>query len=112
MPVVVKGEERDGGVDWYHEKDADDVFLFPGLQVMRGMHGHEEKGYEEGDDSKYRRDVETDGVEGVAIPDGFLRDGHILVGGIAFWPAHLEWLFGLRRLSTEESEPGSCSHRF
>jgi hypothetical protein len=89
VAVVVKGEEGDGCVDGDHEEDANDVFLLPWLQVSSGVHEDEEEGHETGDGGEYASDPEPQGVKGVAIPNGLLRDAQILLCGIAFWPAHL-----------------------
>jgi len=37
MVVVKVGKEGDSRVDGDHENDPDDMFLFVGLQIMRGM---------------------------------------------------------------------------
>ena len=89
MAVVVEGEEGDGSVDWDHKKDANNVFLLVWFQVPGGMHEYQEEGDEEGDGGEDCCDTKTEFVKGVAVPYGLLCDCQVLLGGIAFWPAHL-----------------------
>lgn len=71
VAVVEVGEEGDGGVDGHHQQDADDVFLLPWPEVVRGVAKDEVEGYEEREAAEDCGKEEAEVVEGVTFPQRF-----------------------------------------
>lgn len=71
MFIVNVGDQRDDGVNGYHEQDSDNVFLLPRFRVMAGMLEHEQAGDYGCNGGEYGDYGEAEVVEGPFSAKGF-----------------------------------------